>query len=336
MNYIFDLRDDGDCRAGALGHLREAGFVVLRNVIADDVVEYVVEGSNRVLQSAALGGSVGYYMKDCAKKMFDPFLLGGPTVQIAVNEWVLDLIEDYLQGDCILAEIFLKHDLGISDVYFPVHSDFSTGLKMPGNQNIQLTSDDMQHPIAVGAMLLLHDTIEGGICYSVGSHSLCASHGTDPSKYPDVLWQQITSNMRRVEGRKGDLILFDDRGFHGPEQPVSVSRTVVIFDYYKVQVFGNFVKSPSPVFVTDLADLNKRQLKVLGLGAGVMIPFEKHHMRSFRSNPYYRVVSRVFEAMFGLSRLKRRLRNTLKGQRSFMPPSVAATADRSDNKSPDK
>ena len=333
MNYVFDLRDDSDCRARALAHLREAGFVVARGVIPEDVVEYVVDRIPQILNGPALGGSVGYYMKDCAKKMFDPFLLGGPTVQLAVNEWVLDLVEEYLDGDCILAEVFLKHDLGIRDVYFPVHADFCAGAKLPGVQDIRITSESMQSPLAVGAMLLLHDTIEGGIRYSVGSHKLCAPHGKDPANYPYHLWRRIASNMRRIDGRKGDLILFDDRGFHGPDQPVSASRTVIIFDYYKVAVFGRFVKSPAPVFVNDLTGLNTRQLEVLGWGAGVMIPYESHHMRTFRNNPYYRVVSRVFEAVFGLSRLRRKLRNRLKGHPESIPSPESATADRSGRKS---
>ena len=312
-DYVFDVTAGGFSWKAAEGHLREHGFIALRSMFPPEKTDYVVAAVNEVLKRPAMAGGVGFYQKDYAKKLYDPLLLGGPTVDLVVDERVLDLVDSYTGSECIVAEMNMKHDLGVNELYFPMHSDFSAGwtLGKSNPDNVTLTAEDMKRPIAVGAMVYLHNTKEGAFCYCAGTHHLGAPRGTDPSKYPDDERRRITEKLIRVEGQKGDLVLFDDRGFHGPEQPVPVSRTVLIFDYYNVAVFGRMTKTPFPVFLNDLGHLTPRQLRALGLGAGAMIPYSRYHTRKFSGSGHFRRLSRLLDLSFGADKWKRKLRRRL-------------------------
>jgi len=55
----------------------------------------------------------------------------------------------------------------------------------------------------------------------------------------------------------------------------------------------------------------------LGLGAGTMRSHDGHHIHHFNRQKGYPMAARLFEGYFALERLKRRVRNKLKG----FPPS---------------
>ncbi len=66
--------------------------------------------------------------------------------------------------------------------------------------------------------------------------------------------------MVRVEGKKGNLVLFNDRDFHGSEQPVAVGCTTLIFNYYKLNAFGGKVKVVIPALLSGLDHYNQNNL----------------------------------------------------------------------------
>ena len=322
-SYVFDMAAPGFDQAAVLEHLSRTGFVALRNAFPKETIDQIVERARATLAQPSIGGSHGYYMKDCAKKFYDALLLGVPAIDAVTNERIIDIVETYLGGESILAEVFIKQDLGIDDVYFPLHADFQAGLKM-GNGMV-ISQDVMQSPMAVGTMLYLHDTREGAFCYSAGSHHLAASNGHLLDTYPESLRNDITAKTVRVEGRRGDIVLFDDRGFHGPQQPVKTARTVLLFDHFKVDTFGRFTKAPLPVLLNDLGHLNERQLRFLGLGAAAMVPHDKHHIHMYSRTRTYPLMSRLFEAFFALDRLKRKLRTGLRGHKKNYLPATYTT-----------
>ena len=309
-------------------HIEEYGFVALRNLFTPEHIEELFQETEKMMQRPSVGGSVGYYAKDCAKRICDPLLFGRKSIDVVTNSLVLDCVEEYMGGPCILSEIFAKKDLGIYDTYFPVHADFSMGMHIGNCKDLPVTPEMMQKKFAIGAMLYLHNTNAGAFCYSVGSHKLQAPFGTTLEKYPENMRAEIQANFQRIDGRAGDLVLFDDRGFHAPEQPTSATRTVFIFDYYSVKDLGRVTKSPPPLLINDLSHLDERKMKVLGLGASVHIGYFDHHTRqlSSRKSSIYSIVAWIYETCFMFMRLKRRLKNILFGQQqSFLPGSKPRT-----------
>lgn len=314
--YVLDTKGSNFTWASVGEALGRDGVVVLRNLIAADAVDAVAASASRVLAKPALLGSVGYYRKGYTKRMYDPLLLGSPTPDVVLDNHILDVVTEYVGGECWLAECTLKHDEGSDELYFPMHSDFTAGSTWTQREgNPVISAELMQKRFCVGAMMYLHDTTDGAFCYAIGTHALGAPHGSSLNRYPQPLQSEIEAALVRIEGCKGDVVLFDDRGFHGPEQPVTVPRTVLIWDFYERKAFKDRTKTPIPVLPTDLGRLSQRQLSWLGIGAdGPMIPYDLYHMRGFDKTPHYRTVRRIIELLQRWDMLKvklRRIRNRL-------------------------
>src|SRR5690606_22934788 len=127
--------------------------------------------------------------------------------------------------------------------------------------------------------------------------------------------KQIADQMRRFDGKKGDVVLFDHRGFHGPEQPCSVSRTVLLGGFHKTKAFGDVVNTPFPVYPHCLTGLDERQLYALGLGASGPIYSDRHmHLYSSRkANPLkhsiaHSMLKAAFYVDLAMDKAKSRLR----------------------------
>lgn len=310
--YVCDVTASGFSWDGARAQLERDGVIVLRHIYDPATVDFVADRGKWFLSRPNLLGSIGYYRKNYATRFCDPLLFGGKTVDLVTNPKVMDLVAKYVNGDCYLAEFNLKHDDGINELYFPLHSDFSPGWKLRNDPaNPELTATDMEKPFAVGGAVYLHDTTEGAFCYAPGTHLMGAPHGANVAKYPREMRKNIEDALVRIEGKKGDLILFDDRGFHGPQQPTSAPRTVLLFDYYSRATFQGRTKTPIPMLLPDLGHLDQRQLQWLGLGAGIMIPFHEYHVRQFSRSRHFSRLSRVAQAMFSFhlnaTRAKRRV-----------------------------
>lgn len=310
MNYVFDIKKKTFSWTEAMKFLKENGFVTIRNIFDKKFVENICNQCNEVLTKPSIMGSYGYYKKDIPKKLFDPLLIGGRIVDCFVNKKILEFVKKYLKGDFTLAECNLKFDAGIQLEYFPFHKDFSNGwnLRIHKKDNIKLNKEDMKSPLGVGGMIYLHDTDQGAFCYCAKSHNFNVDRGTALSKYPRDERNEILKKMVKVLGKKGDLILFDDRGFHGPEQPSKENRTVLIFDYYKSNKFGARTKMKIPVFLNDLGHLTKDQLKVLGLGKGYMIPHENYHTRGFNKTRKYKLLVKIINIFYGIDFLRLKIR----------------------------
>lgn len=317
-DYLFDVNSPSFNWDLVLERLKHEGFVALRNMFPQSKIEDVHSRIKKVMERPSIGGSYGYYRKDYAKKLFDPCLLSGPVYDLLLNESVIALVERCVDGEVVLAECNVKHDDGVNHSYFPMHTDLMEGWTAE-NTDVVLTETDLQSPIAIGAMMYFHDTTDGAFCYAPDTANLRKNYGGDLKDYPKDIQDAVMSKMVRVEGKAGDLVLFDDRGFHGPEQPVSVSRTVLIFDYYKLEAFGNKTKAPIPVIVNDLGRLNAKQLRVLGLGIEAMTPYSNYHTRSYSKTPYYSRLSQVFERKFQRRRRIVSVKNKLRFLKKALP-----------------
>ena len=313
MEYLFDVKNKSFSWNKAMIFFKKNGFIALRNIFDSSFINKISFECDEVLMKPSILGSYGYYKKDVPKKLFDPMLIGGRIVDCFVNKEVLNFVKKYLQGDFTLAECNLKFDAGINLEYFPFHKDFSNGwnLKSLRSDNVILNEKDLKKPLAVGGMIYLHDTKDGAFCYCAQSHNFENDRGTALSKYPEDEKSKILKRMIKVQGKKGDFVLFDDLGFHGPEHPSKKNRTVLIFDYYKLKKFGYRTKMKIPVFLNDLGNLNMNQLRVLGLGKDYMIPHKSYHTRKFNNTKKYLLLKKVVEMIYFFDFLKIKLRFVL-------------------------
>ena len=84
----------------------------------------------------------------------------------------------------------------------------------------------------------------------------------------------LSSLRKNISLVSQDIILFDDRGFHGPAQPSKADRKVIIFDYYRNKTFGSTVVKPHEVKINGPSKVIYSPDKPLTCGAKVWIETE--------------------------------------------------------------
>jgi hypothetical protein len=283
-------------------NLNKDGLVVLRNIVELKSLERIIKSSANTLKIPSVLGSVGYYQKEFTKKTYDGLLLGKDAVNIVSNEKLLDLTETYLQDEVRLTEVFLKHDIGANQIYFPYH-------RHPGKE-FNLSKEVA---FGCGVILYLHDTNTGAFCYSLGSHKSEWDYKNYPSLIDSKDENDIRKNFFRIVGKSGDLIVFDERGFHGPEQPVTTDRTILLFGYQSSKATNNTTKTENPVTINDLIDLNNRQLIAMGIKSKSRTGYKNYHLRTSVSNQKKtRVISIFIKLCSILEHTISVLKNTLK------------------------
>ena len=312
--YVFDLGAQEYDRDAAIRMLDEQGFIVLRNAFQRESVAYTIEAVADYTRRPAVAGVPGYWKVDHPKKIFNPCLLGGPVFDLLLNEKVIELVETYMDSECVLAEANVKVDEPVGYEYFPLHSDFTIGWKKNPDAEEGLTAENLADPVGVGAAIYLHDTTEGAFSYCVGTHKQLPLRGADLADYPPDERRRIEATKKRIDGKSGDLVLFDDRGFHGPDQPSGARRTVILLDYYRVKTFGFRQVSPMPIWSCDLTRLSPRQLRVFGAGADYMVAPEEYMGARFRRNRLYGIVTRLIENAYLLTHFKQLVKSCIRGR----------------------
>jgi len=308
-----------DCSAStpdqeaALAALAEDGCVVLRGLFAVDDLADANRRIDSIAKSPSVAGVPGYTKTDHPKIIFNPFYAGGALVDFSLDERVIDLVEAYMSSPCVLAEANVKIDEPVGYEYFPIHTDFAAGWRKSAVSDFLLDAAELQKPVGVGGALYMHDTSEGAFCYCVATHKLLAPHGQSLKNYPDSERKEILSKRVRVDGKAGDLVLFDDRGFHGPDHPSSARRRVVLLDYYRVETFGYTQVSPMQVWTNDLGRLSSTQMRVLGAGADFMVPPAEYMGTRFKYSGTYRSVKFLIENAYFWQHMKQKLKAKLDG-----------------------
>ena len=288
--------------------------MVLRGLFDPDAIAEANRRIDEMASAPAIAGVPGYNNVDHPKKLFSPFAAGGPLVPMVLDERVVDLIEDYMKSECVLAEANVKIDAPVGYKYFPMHADVTAGWQKGAKSSFILSANDMREPVGVGAAIYMHETHEGAFCFCVGSHKLMAPRGVDLHTYPKDEQDEILKMRVRVDGMPGDMVLFDDRGFHGPDQPSKAHRRVILLDYFRVETFGHTQVSPFPVWTHDLGGLSARQMRVLGAGADFMIAPRDYMGTRFRRNALYRPIKFMIENAFIWQHLKQKIKGSFRGR----------------------
>ncbi len=288
----------------AINILEEDGVVILRGFFENNIIETLVNSWKVYFKKPSISGALGYYRTSHPKAVLPAFLLGQPALRIALEKRVLAIIEGYMKSDCTLAEANAVWHKATSYVYFPLHSDFCKGWKKTKKMNYSVSSTDLKEPLGVGGMFYMHDTQEGALKYSLGSHKLYSSYGQHLKNYPMKMQNTILKNVVKCFGKKGDIILFDDRGFHGPDQPSNLDRSVLLLDYYRNKTFGSVVVTPHLTNITDLSILNSKQMKVLGLKASYLVAPEEYDKTRFKKNIFYNFIAQLTDKSFLFHHIK--------------------------------
>ena len=290
--------------------LARDGACVLRGLFDAAALDEVDGAVERWLARPAVAGVPGYAKVDAPKKLLSPTLLGGAVYDLLVDERVIDIVEQYMSSECILAEANLKYDAPVNYQYFAAHADFAVGWrKKTGSE--PLTAAQLALPVGVGGAVYLHETHEGAFSYALRTHTLGAPHGQDLDSYPHDERRAILEHWTRIDGQRGDLVLFDDRGFHGPDQPSRSERTVILLDYYRVETFGRKQVAPFPIWSTDIGRLTPRQLRVLGAGADTWSTPHDYMQTRFRRSAAYGLVTGIIENAYLLRHFKAKLKSRL-------------------------
>ncbi|MDG2397248.1 MAG: phytanoyl-CoA dioxygenase family protein [Flavobacteriaceae bacterium] len=291
-----------DWQSKAINSLSQNGVVILRGIVSELVIDQINNKANKVLSNPSALGRIGFYQKDSYKKTYDGFLLGKEVVESVSDENALDVIEKYLKDKVILNEIFLKNDLGYNIQYFPYHSH--TGSDVEG---------DVNKPFGCAALIYLHDTNEGAFCYALKSHHLKIERKKNNflSKREDR--KEIEKKMNKIIGKKGDYVIFDERGFHGPEQPVKTSRKVLLFGYQLKKYTNNRSRTGIPIVISDMENLTDRQLDAIGVGGGTRGLYEDYHLRASSDiTKKYTVVNTFIKTIIYLDLKLTNIKNFLK------------------------
>lgn len=311
----FDVAAPDFARERALHGLNESGAVRLRNVFPADAFDRFNAAVHSFLEKPAIAGSFGYYKKDQNKKFVDPFLIGGDAVDICLFEWLIDLVESYMKSECVLSEAFVKHDSPSNYVYFQTHADYTEGARRRSETDIAATAEAMTTPLGVGAVVYLADSSEGAFCFCLGSHKLMSPHGQDLADYPLADQEAILETHCRFDGRRGDIVLFDDRGFHGPDQPSRAERLVMLLDWMRIESWGKPLQAaPIAVFTDDLGRMSEKQLRVLGIGATPLGQRATYHMHTFGRRGTGQFAYRVAEAIVNNAHLVPHLTKTIRAR----------------------
>jgi len=308
-NYIF-LSDEAFNMDPILECMDKNGFAVIRGLFAIDYLDNIVSQTEDLLKYPSIAGSIGYTKIDHAKKLIEPRLLGKSVVNLLVNETIVGIVESLFRNKCVLAETFIKHDKATNYSYFPLHSDFSEGWKKSPNSNFSLKKEHLDSPVGIGGIIYFHDTTDGAFCYSSGSHKLKSCYGQKLSNYPPKLKKEILENLVKIKGKKGDVILFNDIGFHGPDQPSKSDRLCLILDYYNVNIFGHkVVKSKTNVSLPYvslpfISELTSKQQYIMGIGSKCMEPTNEYSQQRIYDSPLFNLIVFIINNAFIIAHIK--------------------------------
>jgi len=272
--------------------IKNEGIVQIRGLCYNEDIENINKKLIKIFSKPSIGGSVGYTQKDPHKKTYDALMLGQETTNIVLNKKIIEVTKKYFSDDPLLSHAYIKKNLGVNDFFFPYHCH-------TGMDRDVISESTTGYGLAMIAYL--HDTDKGCFIYSPTTHLLKFPHGGNPYIYPEPLKTEIFSKKERMVGKAGDILIFDDAGFHGPENPSKEDRTTIMFAYLRKTDFGDKIRNPAPIIPTALKNINSEQLNVLGIGQEARNNYEDFHLRKYDESFTYKILKIIFALSFTIN-----------------------------------
>ena len=281
----------------SINGLKEDGVAVIKNQINKNELNLINEKVRNILKYPSILGNVGFSMKDPFQKTYDAFLLDKIVPNVISNKNILKIIKNYLRDEIVISEVFLKHDFGDNLTYFPYHRH---------------TGHNGQNKLfGCGLILYLHDTEEGAFCYSIGSHK--ENLDDEPEKlYFSKNKDRFFKNLRRINAKMGDILIFDESGFHGPEQPTQKYRSVIISGYRSKKIFNNQTKTEIPFLNTSFKLLDEEQKSALGLNNDASGVYSDYHLRNKTNIKNILYLYKIIQIQFFLQKIIIKIKKLIK------------------------
>ncbi|MEE2858887.1 MAG: hypothetical protein VX820_04135, partial [Candidatus Neomarinimicrobiota bacterium] len=122
----------------------------------------------------------------------------------------------------------------------------------------------------------------------------------------------LIKNLFRINGNLGDVILFDEKGFHGPEQPTKIPRKIILSGFQLKKYSNNMTRTAIPVIISDLKGLSEIQKSVMGVGSGTRGKYESYHLRNLKDNQVIKHFSKIISRKYNYVNTKINLINKIK------------------------
>ena len=149
----------------------------------------------------------------------------------------------------------------------------------------------MKKRLGLGCIIYLKDcdTASGNFMYALGSHKSIFLKGGAIKNYSKKEKDNIYSQMVNLDGKKGDIIIFDDRGWHGPNQPAKKNRTVVELDFTNPSYLGRWQAIDLQLPISMLTDLEEKELRILGKNSKILYDKYNYKISTFNRNPLFKI-----------------------------------------------
>lgn len=258
--------------------LIEYGVVKISGETENKSLDSLINAAKRTVAEPSILGSPGFFQKDCHKVIAEVCNTDDQVFDVLLDLTILSIIETANGNkDIMLEEMFVKHDFGDGTQYFPYH-------RHTGSYREKKNEDQ---PFSFGFMMYLHRTVEGSFSCSPQTQKIPLDYGEDLANYSVAVQKDVLDRRIQVTGETGDIILFDHRIFHGPSQPASVPRTVILGGFMDSDQNGERTKAPIKCYVHQLSSLSEKQLGILGFRKNTPhLKTDRLHYFSFKkANP---------------------------------------------------
>ena len=296
----FDLKKDKKIDIRKCFHRN--GVVLIKNFFKPKELNNFINEANKFLTEPMINGNFGYLKVDYEKKFVDPFSMGLDSKKFCLNEDLINLVEYLIGNKAILSEATIKYDKSTNYEYFGAHNDYVEGTKRSKYFNKVVTRSMINSVLAIGGILYLHKCNEGAFFYLTKSHKFKAQKGQILNNYPKDVIAELEKGRVKLDGDKGDLVLFDDRGFHGPSQPSKKDRLVLLLDWFNEKSWkGKFQMRPFTILSSEIGKFSKKQKRVMGVGSKPMENLSDYHIYSkFRKKKSFTfsLIKKIIEYSF--------------------------------------
>ena len=119
--------------------LEEDGIVIIRDLFDVNLIANLQNKWDLYFNKPSISGTTGYHRTSHPKADIPAFLLGAPSLKVALEKKIIKIIETLMKSECTLSEANAIWHRPTKYVYFPIHSDFKVGWKKSTSSKVSVT-----------------------------------------------------------------------------------------------------------------------------------------------------------------------------------------------------